>query len=89
LNRTRTWRWQGYQPYAPAVFTLQGKTLVLISVRSWVDHRATVQPERLGQWKISKTPSGMKSAAFWLVAQYLIQLRYCVPPQQLTCSKVL
>ena len=35
-----TWRWQGCQPYAPAVFTLQEIFLVLISVRDWVNHSA-------------------------------------------------
>jgi hypothetical protein len=36
-----TWRWQGCQPYAPAVFTKK-IFLILITVRDWVDSRAIV-----------------------------------------------
>jgi hypothetical protein len=73
-----TRRWQCFQPYEAAVFTPK-IYLVLIPFRGQVDPRATVQPEELSQWKISKTSSGFEPATFRLVVQCLNQLRHCLP----------
>jgi hypothetical protein len=61
------WRW-GCQPHAPADFYPPGRFLVLISVWGWVDPRAIVRLEALGQLKNPMTSSGFEPATFRLVA---------------------
>ena len=51
---------------------------LLISVTSWVDPRATVQPEGLYHWKTSNTLSGMEPATCLLAAQCPNQLHHRV-----------
>jgi hypothetical protein len=61
------WRW-GCQPYAPAAVYPQGRFLVLISVRGWVDPRVMVRLEGWGQLKNPVASSGIEPATFRFVA---------------------
>jgi hypothetical protein len=54
--------------------------LVLIHVRVWVDPRAIVRPEGLSHWNILMPQLGIKPCNFWLVKQYLNQVRYRLLP---------
>jgi hypothetical protein len=68
FSRQSAYRWWWLQPYALASRLLHpGRSLVLISVRSWVDPRATVRLEGLRQLKIqwphresNSRPSGLE-----------------------------
>jgi hypothetical protein len=51
-----------------------GRFVILISVRAWVDPRAIVRLEGLGQLKNPRTSSEIEPAAFRLVAGKLITL---------------
>jgi hypothetical protein len=57
------------QPYAPAASPLPpGRSLVLISVRGWVDPRVIVKLKALSQLKKKITTSGIEPATIRLVA---------------------
>jgi hypothetical protein len=60
--------WWGCWPYALAALYPQGRFLVFISVRGWVNPKAIVRLEWLSQLKNSMTSLGIKPATFWLVA---------------------
>jgi hypothetical protein len=62
------------RPLPPGIF------LVLISVRDWVNPRAIMQLEELGQLENPAISSGIESATYRLLAWCLNQLRYRVPP---------
>jgi hypothetical protein len=70
--------WWGCQPYAPATLYRSGRFLVPISARGWVNHRAIVCLEGLGQLKNPVTSLGMEPMIFQLVAQCLSQVCHCM-----------
>jgi hypothetical protein len=52
----------------PVALYAPGRFLILISVRGWVDVRAIVQLEGLGQLKNPMTSSGFEPVTFRLLA---------------------
>jgi hypothetical protein len=52
------------------------RVYALVSVSGWMDSRAIVRPEGLGQWNIPVTPLRIKPTTFRLVTQCLNHLRY-------------
>jgi hypothetical protein len=62
-------------PLAP-----QGRSVLFISLRIYVDPRTIGWPEGLKRRKMSKIPSRIKPTTFWLVAQCLNHLRYLMYP---------
>jgi hypothetical protein len=63
----------------PAAFTPQDISLLLISVRGWVDLGAIVRPVGLGPWQTQMTPSSTEHATIQLVAQCLNRFRHRFP----------
>jgi hypothetical protein len=66
-------------------FYPQELSLLLISVRGWVNIRATVRPDELCQEKFPVTPSGIDTATFRFVAQCL---NHCATAGRVHCSLV-
>jgi hypothetical protein len=70
------WPW-GCQPYAPAALNPQGRFLVVISLKSWVDPKATVRMKELGELKkYIYTSPGLGPATFRVVALLLFILLF-------------
>jgi hypothetical protein len=61
------WRW-GCQPHWPEILYSQEDSWYSFLLKCWVDPRAIVWLEGLGQLKNPMTSLGIRPATFWLVA---------------------
>jgi hypothetical protein len=80
--------YEGCQPYAPAAFTPQDISLVLISVSDWVDPRTVVRLEVLYQWVIPLNPSVVEPATLPFVARRFKDLWHRVPQNSVIVSEM-
>ena len=63
-------------------------TLVLISVRGWIDPRAIVRPKGSSQWKVlPMTPLRIEPVTFWLVLKCVNQRCHQVPSHCIAMTK--
>jgi hypothetical protein len=73
------WLTDGGEPYMLATLYSPERFLVLIFVKGRANSKAIVELEGLGQLKDPRTSSRIKFMPFWLVAQCVNQLCYCMP----------
>jgi len=75
---SQIWRQSAHE--GGKVVSLKHRPPLLVYIRGWVNPRAIERAEGLCQWNIPMRSSGIEPATFRLAAQFLNQLRHCVPP---------